>query len=230
MKCSRCSEVIRPVVAFDIDGTLGDYHNHFATFAEMWLGHEVDPMFDFDGSAPYKEWFCSVFGVDESTFRSIKLAYRQGGMKRSMPVYPNADALVRAARESGAEVWLTTTRPHERYDRVDPDTREWLRRNDINFDGLIYDENKMNVLQERVDPERVCFVLDDLVENLRLAEAAFGRGVGILRETEFNVNGPAWWCRVNNLLDARAMVTAHVQDWMISHQFDDLPTGESPHE
>jgi hypothetical protein len=46
-------------------------------------------------------------------------------------------------RAEGAEVWLTTTRPHDRFDRVDPDTREWCRRNGINFDGLLYDGDKM---------------------------------------------------------------------------------------
>ena len=37
MLCTSCSAVIRPVVAFDLDGSLGDYHNHFLNFAEGYL-------------------------------------------------------------------------------------------------------------------------------------------------------------------------------------------------
>lgn len=222
MLCSRCSEVIKPVVALDIDGTLGDWHTGFLDFADIWLGclREVH----YDGSEPFREWFKDAFGVDDSTFRTIKLAYRQSGLKRVMSADPHARTLVTSLRGIGAEVWLTTTRPHDRFDRIDPDTREWLRRNEIPFDGLIYDDRKMQVLAERVDPERVCFVLDDLVPTLEFAQELFPNAGTVLRLTTYNGNGPHWMLMTSSLLDARAMATAHIQDWAARHAFDDLPT------
>lgn len=227
MLCSKCSNIVRPVVAIDIDGTLGDYHSHFLEFAIGWLGFEPGPAVPlWQGRAAegqgFKDWFCFAFHVDHSTFREVKLAYRQGGLKRTMPVYEHAASFVNSLR-SVSEVWLTTTRPHDRFDRVDPDTREWLRREGIEFDGLLYNDRKMEALAERVDPERVAFVLDDLLETLERANDLFPAAGTVLRRTSYN-SGVPWHTYITSLLDARAVATVHIQDWVLSHNFDDLPT------
>jgi hypothetical protein len=166
MLCSNCSEVVKPVVAIDIDGTLSDYHYHLVQFANDWLGKRPMVQDDYDGGQDYWRWFCESFGVDRTTFRQIKLAYRQGGLKRTQPLWFYADEIVPKLQECGAEVWLTTTRPHDRFDRIDPDTREFLRRNNIPYDGLLYSGAKMRELAERVDPPRVVAVIDDQVNIL----------------------------------------------------------------
>lgn len=212
MRCSNCSHEVKPVVAIDIDGTLGDYHGHFARFAEGWLG--VAEHADlYNGAEPYREWFCRTYGVDVTTFRSIKLAYRQGGMKRTMPVFPHAAALTADLMGAGAEVWLTTTRPWDRYDRVDPDTRAWLDRRGIRYHGLLYDELKMDALAERVDPDRVCFVLDDDIEVLHRAESLFP-GSTVLKKNPYN-DALKWLVMVGSLEDAKAVAAAQILDWDI---------------
>ena len=165
MRCSVCSDPVRPVVAIDIDGTLGDWHLHFQVFAEQWLGHTLTEYVVYDGSEPFREWFTRAYGVDVTTFREIKLAFRQSGLKRTMPAHRDAKQAVARLRKH-AEVWLTTTRPYNRYDRIDPDTVEWLRRNGIGHDGLLYDEDKIKALCERVNKDRVVAVLDDEVDVL----------------------------------------------------------------
>lgn len=223
MRCSNCSARVRPVVAIDIDGTLGDYHGHFIAFAARWLDIQVLPAGTeaYDGSGSFRIWFGETLGVDDTTFRDIKLAYRQGGMKRSMPIYAGAVGLINGLRSIGAEVWLTTTRPHDRFDRVDPDTREWLRRHGIGYDGLLFAGRKMEELADRVDPDRVCFVLDDLSGSLRRASEMFRDAASVLRCTAWN-RGVSWPLATGDLLDARAMATAHVQDWVIRNSFSDI--------
>jgi hypothetical protein len=193
MKCSKCSEVVRPVVAIDIDGTLGDYHGHFVRFAANWLGRSFVAVGAelYDGTLPFGEWFCSSFNVN-----SISTL---------------------------AEVWMTTTRPHDRYDRVDPDTREWLARNGIEYDGLLFEDRKMEALADRIEPGRVAFVLDDLPETLERASRLFPRAGTFLRCSAWN-RGVRWPLMIGDLLDARAVATAHLQDWAITNHFDDLPT------
>jgi hypothetical protein len=154
----------RPIVALDIDGTLGNYHAHFLTFAEAWLGRAMpDPAMINPG---LKLW--EFMEIDQSTYREIKLAYRQGGLKRSMPVYPNADGVTAAIRDAGAEVWICTTRPYERHDSIDRDTQEWLRRNHIFWDSLLYDYvgRKYSKYEElaRQAGRRVAMIVDDLPE------------------------------------------------------------------
>ena len=191
MLCSNCGQLIRPVVAVDIDGTLGDYHGHFSSFAANFLdvsfGYRTDKVFTrYQGGEPYKEWFCRMYDCDETTFRAVKLAYRQGGMKRTMPMFEGADEFVRDLR-ADAEVWLATTRPHERFDRIDPDTKEWLRRNDIRFDALYFGDDKMQQVAQAAGERLVAFVDDEVTNLLQLPEPY---EVGILAGNPANMESP----------------------------------------
>jgi FMN phosphatase YigB (HAD superfamily) len=169
----------KPIVGLDIDGTLGDYHGHFLRFAEQWYGRPMpDPSINTDGVPLFK-----LMKTSKATYRDCKLAFRQGGMKRSMPAYPNASELTYSLRVSGAEVWIATTRPYLRLDNIDPDTRHWLRRNRIQHDGIIYGEHKYRDLK-RYFGERVLFVVDDLPEMVEVA-----RSIGldaVLRDQPYN--------------------------------------------
>ena len=71
----------------------------------------------------------------------------------------------------GAEVWITTTRPYLRLDNVDPDTRHFLRRNRIQYDGLLYGEDKYKRLAKIVGADRIIMVLDDLPEMIEQARS-----------------------------------------------------------
>lgn len=176
MLCTDCRRPVKPVVAMDIDGTLGGYHSHFIRFAEGWLGrNEARPM-SYDGTTSLAEFL----GIDKQTYRQIKLAYRQGGMKRTMPTYQGAVGMVNTLRSVGAEVWLTTTRPYLRLDNVDPDTRWWLELHRFQYDGLLYDEHKYQVLMDIVGKERIVGILDDDPEMFDEAET-LGLPVWLIR-------------------------------------------------
>lgn len=170
------------IAALDIDGTMGDYHGHFLRFAEMWYGRAMpDPNLNTDGVPLYK-WM----NTSKATYRQCKLAYRQGGLKRSMPVDPAASELSRYLRKKGVQVWICTTRPYLRLDNIDPDTRHWLRRNGIQYDGVLYGEHKYRQLAKIVGRENILFVADDLPEMILQA-----REVGIprfLRTRPYNQN------------------------------------------
>ncbi len=164
------------VVALDIDGTLGDYHSHFLRFAEGWFGKPMPAASELNGLRPLH----AEMHVSKAMYRNCKLAYRQGGMKRSMPVFEGASEMTRSLRKEGAEVWLCTTRPYLRLDNIDPDTRHWLRRNRIQYDGMLYGERKYRDLVEIVGANNVLAVLDDDTDQIKIAS-----GLGL----------PAYLCR-----------------------------------
>ena len=134
MLCSDCSEPVRPVVSTDTDGTLGDYHRHFMKFASMYLGYKerntIQPE-GHDGTTSFRYWSCKNLKVDESAWRDIKLAYRQGAQKRSHARSFMGDWPDHEVTAAGAEPWPCTTRPYLRLDGIDPDTRFWLSNNGI---------------------------------------------------------------------------------------------------
>lgn len=206
MKCTQCLRPILPVVALDIDGTLGDYHSHFLDFAENWLGVKKAWSMRYDGSVD----LATFMGVTKDNYRMIKLAYRQGGMKRSMPVFPGAIELSYNLKRLGVELWITTTRPYLRLDNVDPDTREWLHRNRIQYDGLIYDADKYTKLIKLVGRERICGVLEDLPH---LFDQAQQEGLRpIMRLSRFN-RKTRRLPGVLTLPEASVVLTRQVREW-----------------
>lgn len=202
MRCTDCGRTITPVVALDIDGTLGRYHDHFYKFACQWLESPCPPSIDYDDN----------LGLDLDTYRKIKLAYRQGGMKRTMPAFPLVSELTERIRMAGAEIWITTTRPYNRLDNIDPDTQEWLRRNGVLWDHVIYDPNKYEQLIACVDPERVVAVLEDLPHQHQRAKELFGPGAAMLRNNGWTSKG-GW----TSLSDVARQIELKIQVWKENH-------------
>jgi hypothetical protein len=217
MKCTHCSRRVKPIVA--LDGVLADYHEALVEFicdyTGMKPGPEVPlPIVNTERiGGDFGDWVCFAWSLDRKTYREIKLAFRQGGQKRFMPVYEGAAELAAACIEEGAEVWVTTARPYLRLDNVDPDTREWLRRSEIAWDFMVYGEDKYDRLAQLVDPERVVAVLDDLPEMYDQAVRAFGPDVPILRKNAWNKGAENHATSVDNLWDARALIVRAIQNW-----------------
>lgn len=173
-----------PVIALDIDGTSGDYHAHFTAFAEAYVGKPMPAATEYTGGVH----FSKHLGISRASYNEVKLAYRQGGLKRSMPVYDGIGDFTRYVRTKGVQVWICTTRPYLRLDNVDPDTRHWLtKRAHMQYDGLLYGSHKYRDLKRAVSVERVVMVYDDLPA---LIEQATSLGMpACLRAQPYN----AYW-------------------------------------
>lgn len=220
MKCTDCGTPIRPVVAIDIDGTIADYHSHFFRFAGEWLGRP--------GSV--NTWIKNYHGIpdmsafmnlDKRTYRQIKLAYRQGGMKRNMPIMDHAMDVFEVCAAQDVEIWVTTTRPYLQVGNVDDDTREWLRRHSLLYDHLIYADEKYKLASAHVG-DRIACVLDDQVYPEYLDAKMYGLHP-ILVRTEFNhlaiqrsVHTDDYDVAMD-LMDAARMIIERVEDWRKEH-------------
>lgn len=211
MKCTDCGHEVKPIVALDIDGTLGQYHQHFLEFADAYCNTTF--LKTYNGLGEMHE----SMGISLEAYRQIKLAYRQGGGKRMMPVYPGAYWLTWRLRDK-AEVWLTTTRPYNKFDSTDPDTLHWLERNKIQWDHLLYDGNKYTELASRVDPARVVAVIDDLYDPLMEAAKVFPNALVAKRQTQFNT---AWVWEGRTITDLREIDTEiqlQIRAWHYEHR------------
>jgi hypothetical protein len=207
MNCTTCHSKVRPVVALDIDGTMADYHAHFLNFLGTYLGVSEEWWYGYDGSTELSDFL----QLDKRTYRDAKLAFRSGGFKRWMPAYPGINDVMEVVEAYDVELWITTTRPWMRLDNIDPDTREWLRRNGISYSGLLFHEDKYEILMETVGLERVVFAFDDQWLQVQQAQA-----LGIpayLRRTEWNRALPLGPLQLTDLSQAATVIEGKVLAW-----------------
>lgn len=199
--------VLRPVIGVDIDGTLGEWHAMFLRFAEMYLQKSFSGRFDGTTS------LAQFMGVSKTTYRRVKLAFRQSGLKRAMQPLPGAVNMVRGVRSQGAEVWVCTTRPYLRLDNIDPDTRWWLYHHGIRIDGVLFGEKKWRDLHDLVG-RRVLGVLDDLPEQVESATAV-GLPATLInrRHNEHALALP----RVHTLYDAESIYREAITAFRLEH-------------
>lgn len=218
MKCTDCGVEVKPVVSVDIDGTMGKYHEHILDFFDHYFGWEMPR--GWDGTGNWEDHL----GLSQRQYQDAKLAFRQGGLKRWMPVFDGAAALMELARRSGAEIWITTTRPYLRLDSVDPDTRAWLFRNGIMYDHLLYHDQKYKELRKNVDQRRVAFVLEDLPSQYNEAQGYFG-GAAYLIEREHNQafrKGHPAVKTVADLSDAQLAMAIDLEEWKMEYAEETL--------
>jgi phosphoglycolate phosphatase-like HAD superfamily hydrolase len=198
-------EIARPVFGIDCDGTLTEFHMHFFQFAEQYLGIKIPPYYD--GTKTMAEHI----GVSKRTYREVKLHFRLSGLKRAMPVIPQARELCFNLRRRGAEIIICTTRPFLKVDGLEEDTRECLRRNRIQHDGVIHGENKYRELLRRAGRERIVGVLDDLPEMIQQA-TAIGLPAVLLRRPQ-NDYWRNYDPQTNSLLGAEAILLNMLNEW-----------------
>jgi hypothetical protein len=233
----------KPIIAMDIDGTMADYHGWFLKFAELYLGKPMPAAHEINPGKPLHEHM----RIGKPKYREVKLAYRQGGMKRAMPVLDGAHALASAIRAPfghrvslnrgisyvrglGCELWVCTTRPYLRLDNIDPDTREWMRRNKFKYDALLFDsvggDNKYQELWRQAG-ERVVAAVEDLPEQ---AERALRAGVPyvLLRDQPYNRHYSANLAHNVELWTSGFTATAyeHLRRWVAEWRQRQLRSGK----
>lgn len=133
----------------------------------------------------------NAFKATREQWTAAKLAYRQGGFKRWQRPFGGTIGFTYPLMRMGAEVWVTTTRPYLSLDTVMADTKEWLARQHIPYDYMIFDDDKYKTLYDQVDPHRVVAVIDDLSVYLKAAARLFGLDVPIQVATMYNRDDPA---------------------------------------
>jgi hypothetical protein len=158
---------LAPVIGLDIDGTIGDYYNHFVWFLNKIYFPDRHHSVHWRQSKDAE--FSEALGMAKEEYRAAKLAYRLGGLKRCQPTLSGVSETreaIQKIRRSGIQVWICTTRPWLSLTTVDPDTQYWLEQNVGRVDGLIYGEDKYADLLDIVGKDRVLGVIDDLPENM----------------------------------------------------------------
>lgn len=149
----------QPVAGIDIDGILADYPRSFVEFINEFKGtnYRVEDVKDYN--------IYASLGIPAEEGLHLKDQYRQTGQKRFIPVIPGAKEFLDSLREAGYKVVLLTARPYQKYNRIFSDTMEWLARNELHYDTIIFDKDKEERLVKDFGAENIAFFVDDVSGN-----------------------------------------------------------------
>lgn len=147
------------VVGVDIDGVLADYPRSFVDFINKELGTD----YTMDTVDSYDIYEC--LGISTELGVKLKDRYRQTGQKRFIPVCEGAKEMLTWLREQGYKIMLLTARPYQEYKRIFADTLEWLDKNELPYDSIIFDEKKEERLIKEFGKDRIEFFIDDVASN-----------------------------------------------------------------
>ena len=142
------------VICLDIDGILCDYTTTWLKFIENNFPGELviytkEDVTSLDLSMTLK---------NPSKYKELKHLFRESGAKRQAIVNPGAkELLIRLSKNY--KIVLVTARPVQIYKRIYADTIEWLKKNELYFDFLVFEEDKRNWVITHKD--KVEFCLED---------------------------------------------------------------------
>ena len=122
-------------IAVDIDGVLANYPISFQNFImkkeNVWV--------DLKGYDLYEQ-YAGVLGRERMI--ELKHEYRDSGEKRNIPVCDGAKEFLDHFYDEAYTIILLTSRPYKKYSRIFADTIEWLKKNDLKYHAIIWDEEK----------------------------------------------------------------------------------------
>lgn len=160
-------------VIVDIDGVLAEYPEGFYE----WIQGDSCSLVDlgFDGNDPKAIALHEIGKRYKSspilTRERIKSRYRQSGAKANLRVIPGAKDFLDLIRAQGRiKIVLMTNRPYHKYYRIYPDTLEWLKKNDLPYDAILWASDKGLTALENFN--NIVWAVDDQDDNIARFEEA----------------------------------------------------------
>jgi len=145
----------------DIDGVISDYPRCYHEW--LWTIRDIS-----------KERYATMDLIEKE---ACKRDYRQSGAKRDLPILPGARELLERIRLGGANIILITMRPYAEYYRIYPDSLEWLKKNELPYDAIVWAKDKgLEALQNF---KRILLAVDDDDKNIVLYHRAGIRTVKV---------------------------------------------------
>ena len=140
------------VVIIDIDGVLSNYPTCFYD----WLATD-----GFGNTYQAQTYYESLALKDRL---GLKKKYRQSGVKANLPVLAGAREMLNILRVEGLKIVLLTNRPYAEHYRIYPDTLEWLYKNDLKYDAILWARDKG--IEAINHFSNICWAVDDEDENI----------------------------------------------------------------
>ena len=117
------------ICCFDIDGVLMD------CYPKCWIEYVNEQLnIDFEDLNEMKK------GISYETYRNLKEHYRLSGIKETFPANIEASTITKILKEKGYKIIIMTARPAYKYPTLYAQTVNWLNKNNIIYDSIIFEE------------------------------------------------------------------------------------------
>jgi uncharacterized HAD superfamily protein len=180
------------IVGVDIDGVLADYPDCFINYVNDKVGTNFKAE-DLDQYNLYE----AITDIPTEVMKELKHDFRKSGQLKKVGVLPGAKEFLQSLRNKSYKIVLLSARPYKEYRRIFADTKEWLDKNGLIYDAILWDEDKLNRLIREFGENNVSFFVEDNLKNANsiskstkvyLLDKSYNQG-----KTDSNIS------RVNNL-------------------------------
>jgi len=154
------------VIAIDLDGCIAAYPKSYYDFIFKRTGKRIKD----DGSYNVYGNVAAVLG--EKRAKLLKHEYRESGQKRFISCINDPAKLTAKLKKLGFKIIILSARPYKEYSRIAGDTMFWLKRNNIKFDALFFDENKDDKIIQKF-PKLNFMIEDDGNNALKIAQKGY---------------------------------------------------------
>lgn len=135
------------VCIFDIDGVLNYYPDSYVEFVNDKLGTDYQDLYEVKDKISYSE------------YRKLKKEYRTSGYKENLLVRPEAFNSLLEIKNRGYYIIILSSRPVQEINSLIMQTTNWLRKNGLIYDYLIFEKEKhLEIIQKF---SNVKFVVED---------------------------------------------------------------------
>ena len=145
----------KETVFIDIDGVLATWPNDYINFVNTKLNKNYATLPELKGD------------VDKKLQYDLKSEYRLNGSKRNLGVIEGAKKFLKQLKQCDLNIVLLTARPYKKYFRIYSDTLEWLLKHELEYDCIIFDEEKEKYIINKFYNNGVKFIVEDQIDNAK---------------------------------------------------------------
>lgn len=126
----------KKIIGLDLDGCIADYPRSYYNFIYKKTKKRIKD----NGSYDVYKNVEKVFGEEKA--KKLKREYRESGQKRFIKTINEPDKVTDKLKRKGYKIIILSARPYKEYPRIFADTLEWLKKNKIKYDAILFDEHK----------------------------------------------------------------------------------------
>lgn len=148
-------ESYKKIAFVDIDGVMGNWTKKYLSFINNMYGTNYDNLYEAEHGF-----------TDLQTKYITKKEFRISGLKRELELMDDAKLFLDKLKENNYYIVLVTARPYKQVNKLYYDTMVWLKNNNLQYDTVIFDEQKEKfIIDHFSNTRKYSFIIDDDIDN-----------------------------------------------------------------